>query len=769
MAMNPTEVGDTSWVAALARYHAPGAAPGHTIETEWDESMFAMTRPKLVPAHETHQGADSAAPHQRNAPAYSAHDAGAVDARKPRARRSWIADLFRRDSSEPPRMLRNRRSARFSMPPVVPSDTSERKGAPQYVQQHVVLDERSAPKPNQAVDYGAAHVRDFARSTESGSAGHTQGTETRSNAAPAPSWVQSAYGEQFAYRAEPANGVHSTYGAQPTYEQPTYEQPTYEQPTYEQPTYEQPVYEYPTYEQPTYNAQTPNMNSIPNGTTAYDSFAYGPRGASEADTSTKDPYDAAAQGQHTSVPWVGSSAGMWHAYDTLAPADTFFSANGAEQQDTAQHDALTYDASQHLSQHDAQQNNWQQHESSQQDMSMQYVPEHDASQQYMPQNDAPQPAVSQDDMPQQSLSHPTAQANLPGYADEAAEAPTEAPTTHSLPTSYSLPAFQVPHDTSATSLYANLYDTSTSDMRPAPAIALAKPLHTVPSIPGLDDASAYGAALASPAADGVAWPQHYMRPTDVPVEPSVPVAPAPLPPTPRFPSVSPHIATRHWSMPPAPPPIGAQHDIAPPFLPAHVLSLPEEAGDRTSASAPLPMPRPTSLHGAYRWRAPGSISMRRTSAPLPPIQPPPQTELPPIPDASVVESVPPSVLSHDTPRDAYATPMMAGSVLSTPDAQDASVQTPLTRTPSLSQSWGMVQMPGAFEFSPESKLRRWDSRRSIVRYGSPRLEHPGSAVRHASPRAEKSTWLREQDPGRAGRPTSLLVSARDKVAYGFAV
>ena len=201
-----------------------------------------------------------------------------------------------------------------------------------------------------------------------------------------------------------------------------------DRPTYEQPTYEQPVYEHPTYEQPTYNAQTPNMNSIPNGTTAYDSFAYGPRGASEADTSTKDPYDAAAQGQHTSVPWVGSSAGMWHAYDTLAPADTFFSANGAEQQDTAQHDALTYDASQHLSQHDAQQNNWQQHESSQQDMSMQYVPEHDASQQYMPQNDAPQPAVSQDDMPQQSLSHPTAQANLPGYADEAAEAPTEAPT-----------------------------------------------------------------------------------------------------------------------------------------------------------------------------------------------------------------------------------------------------------------------------------------------------------------------------------------------------
>ena len=750
MAMNPTEVGDTSWVAALARYHAPGAAPTHTIETEWDESMFAMARPKLVPTHEMREDTDLAAPHQHNAQAHSAHDAGAVDTRKSRARRSWIADLFRRDSSEPPRMLRNRRSARFSMPPVVPSDASERKGAPQYIQQHVVLGERSAPNPSQAVDYSAANVRDFARSTASGSAGHTQGTEKRWSAAPAPSWVQPAYGEQLAYRAEPANGVQSTYGSQPAYEQPAYEQPTYEQPTYEQPTYEQP-----TYEQPTYDAQVPDVNSIPNGTTAYDSFAYGSEGASEADTSAKDPCDAVAQGQHPSVPWVGSSAGMWHTYDTLAPADVFSSANGAEQQDTAQYDVQQY--------------SWQQQDASQQDMSKQYIPEHDASQQHMPQNDAPQPAVSQDDMPQQSLSHPTAQVYLPWYANEAAEAPTEAPTTHSLPTSYSLPAFQVPHDTSASSLYAKLYDTSASDMRPAPAIALAKPLHNEPSIPGADDASAYGAAMASPAADGVAWPQHNVRPADVDVEPSVPVAPAPLPPTPRFPSVSPHIATRHWSMPPAPPPIGAQRGIAPPFLPAHILTLSEEAGDRTSASAPLPVPRSTSMHGAYRWRARGSISMRRTSAPLPPIQPPPQTELPLLPDASVVESVPPSVMSHGTPRDAYATPMMAGSVLSTPDAQDTLLETPVTRTPSLSQSWGMVQMPGAFEFSPESKLRHWDSRRSIVRYGSPRLERSGSAVRHASPRAEKSTWPREQEPGQGGRPTSLLVSARDKVAYGFAV
>lgn len=115
---------------------------------------------------------------------------------------------------------------------------------------------------------------------------------------------------------------------------------------------------------------------------------------------------------------------------------------------------------------------------------------------------------------------------------------------------------------------------------------------------------------------------------------------------------SPHLprTPRHWSLPAggaeaartahalAPPIGGVAGHAAPPFLP-RLLGVPEADTSAVSvaesaASAPLPRTRSAlPASGAFKWRAPGALSMRRGSGPLPPIRPPPQSGLPPVPGA----------------------------------------------------------------------------------------------------------------------------------------
>ncbi|WFC93424.1 hypothetical protein MBRA1_000044 [Malassezia brasiliensis] len=105
-------------------------------------------------------------------------------------------------------------------------------------------------------------------------------------------------------------------------------------------------------------------------------------------------------------------------------------------------------------------------------------------------------------------------------------------------------------------------------------------------------------------------------------------------------------AQRHWSMPtsrsdalfrPADtlpqlaPAIGAVAGrAASPFLPARLLA-PAPGAPRAVSTPVHPAPQ-RSASGAFKWRAPGSITARRRSQPLPPLRPPPECELPPIPD-----------------------------------------------------------------------------------------------------------------------------------------
>ncbi|KAI3626581.1 hypothetical protein CBS9595_001942 [Malassezia furfur] len=105
-------------------------------------------------------------------------------------------------------------------------------------------------------------------------------------------------------------------------------------------------------------------------------------------------------------------------------------------------------------------------------------------------------------------------------------------------------------------------------------------------------------------------------------------------------------AQRHWSMPTSLagalfPPADTSPQLAPaigavagraasPFLPARLLA-PAPSAPRAVSTPVHPAPQ-RSASGAFKWRTPGSLTARRRSQPLPPLRPPPESELPPIPD-----------------------------------------------------------------------------------------------------------------------------------------
>ena len=143
----------------------------------------------------------------------------------------------------------------------------------------------------------------------------------------------------------------------------------------------------------------------------------------------------------------------------------------------------------------------------------------------------------------------------------------------------------------------------------------------------------------------VPWPTYLSHDTSSPSERAAPRAYAP-PEIPVRRTDASVRAQRHWSMPtslagalfpPADtspqlaPPIGAVAGrAASPFLPARFLA-PASGAPRAVSTPVRPAPQ-RSASGAFKWRAPGSFTARRRSQPLPPLRPPPESGLPPIPD-----------------------------------------------------------------------------------------------------------------------------------------
>lgn len=143
----------------------------------------------------------------------------------------------------------------------------------------------------------------------------------------------------------------------------------------------------------------------------------------------------------------------------------------------------------------------------------------------------------------------------------------------------------------------------------------------------------------------VPWPTYLSHDTSSPSERAAPRAYAP-PEIPVRRTDASVRAQRHWSMPTSlagalfpsadtspqlAPPIGAVAGrAASPFLPARFLA-PASGAPRAVSTPVHPAPQ-RSASGAFKWRAPGSFTARRRSQPLPPLRPPPESGLPPIPD-----------------------------------------------------------------------------------------------------------------------------------------